>query len=432
MHVAELGEAAARRASLADRRSHNLQRIDGNGHLKSRLWMLIVLCLLGCSGADPVSHDLDGATNKSGAKASDEEKRLSTNDNAFAVDRGIVEQVEARVEELSGKIAYDDDGRILGIEIPESSATDEDVALFAQCKNLQSLSLHSAFLENDALLHAATLPRLTKLAIRFANITDEGLVHLQHSKDLELLDLRGCVQISDAGLVHVAGLTNLRVLLLQTPAVTDEGVVQLTSLKKLEALSLEHCAVTEKGLDIVAQFPRLRDLSLMENQILEDAHLKPLGALTGLTDLSLRWTPIDGSGMTHLTSLNELERLNLAQTSAGDVALESIRDCDKMQWLSLWQTAVTDDGLKNLVQMQKLRHLDLKNTSTSDVGLQHVSQLENLEHLDLQQTFVSDAGLAHLDKIPKLQHLDLTVTVVTPEGVERLQAALPDCNIVWQ
>ncbi len=399
--------------------------------MKSRLGTLIVLCLLGCSSGNPVSQDLDGATNHSGAKTSVEEKRSPANDKTFAVDSDIVEQVEARVEELGGTIDYDD-GRIVGIDIPESSATDDDAALFAQCKHLQSLSLHSAFLENDALLHAATLPRLTKLAIRFANITDEGLMHLQDSVDLEILDLRGCVQITDAGLVHVAGLTNLRVLQLQTPAVTDAGVVQLAGLKKLESLSLEHCAVTEQGLAIVAQLPRVRDLSLMENQILEDAHLKPLGALTGLTDLSLRWTPIDGSGMTYLTSLNEMERLNLGQTNAGDIALESIRDCDKMQWLSLWQTAVTDDGLKNLVQMQELRHLDLKNTSTSDVGLEHISQLKELEHLDLQQTFVSDAGLAQLTELPKLKHLDLTVTVVTPEGVERLQAALPDCNIVWQ
>jgi hypothetical protein len=55
--------------------------------------------------------------------------------------------------------------------------------------------------------------------------------------------------------------------------------------------------------------------------------------------------------------------------------------------------------------------------------------LNNLEELHLLGTDVTDAGLAHLEKLTDLKSLFLDNTNVTSEGVEKLQRALPNCQI---
>jgi hypothetical protein len=51
--------------------------------------------------------------------------------------------------------------------------------------------------------------------------------------------------------------------------------------------------------------------------------------------------------------------------------------------------------------------------------------------MDLDGTRVSDAGLEQIRDLPRLESLVLTHTRVTDEGVNRLQKALPKCEIEW-
>ena len=57
-------------------------------------------------------------------------------------------------------------------------------------------------------------------------------------------------QVTDAGLVHLAGLTNLRVLTLLGDQITDADLVHLKGLTKLEDLSLGGPQVTDAGWSI--------------------------------------------------------------------------------------------------------------------------------------------------------------------------------------
>ena len=66
----------------------------------------------------------------------------------------------------------------------------------------------------------------------------------------------------------------------------------------------------------------------------------------------------------------------------------------------------------------------------TDVGLAHLTGLANLQTLVLTQTKVTDAGLAHLKGLTNLQDLWLGNTKVTEAGVNKLQKALPNCQIV--
>jgi Leucine-rich repeat (LRR) protein len=57
-------------------------------------------------------------------------------------------------------------------------------------------------------------------------VTDAGLLHLAGMRSLTILFLEG-TQISDAGLAHLKGLSNLQKLYLGNTRVTDAGVADL-------------------------------------------------------------------------------------------------------------------------------------------------------------------------------------------------------------
>ena len=78
-------------------------------------------------------------------------------------------------------------------------------------------------------------------------ITDAQLVHLRGLTELKFLDLRRHPQLTGAGLVHLQNLTELEILELSDTQVSDAGLVHLKRLKKLEWLNLYGTRVTEQG-----------------------------------------------------------------------------------------------------------------------------------------------------------------------------------------
>ena len=88
--------------------------------------------------------------------------------------------------------------------------------------------------------------------------------------------------------------------------------------------------------------------------------------------------------------------------------LHVIAQRDSVQGLNLYETGVTDRGLKELAGMPNLINLELSGNPD-----------------------VTDDGLVPLASIQSLQKLGLWGTGVTKTGVEKLQHALPDCEIRW-
>jgi hypothetical protein len=89
--------------------------------------------------------------------------------------------------------------------------------------------------------------------------------------------------------------------------------------------------------------------------------------------------------------------------------LHVIAQCDSIQGLNFYDAGVTNRGLQELARMPNLRNLELAS---------------NLD--------VTDEGLVHLASIRSLQKLGLSGTGVTKQGVQRLQTALPHCEIFWE
>ncbi len=70
------------------------------------------------------------------------------------------------------------------------------------------------------------LEKLRSLYLDGSDVTDAGLVNLKSLTNLKRLDL-SFTQVTDAGLVHLKGLTKLKYLGLNRTQVTDEGVKKL-------------------------------------------------------------------------------------------------------------------------------------------------------------------------------------------------------------
>ena len=73
-----------------------------------------------------------------------------------------------------------------------------------------------------------------------SQVTDAGLVHLAGLTALEELHLRG-TQVSDAGLAHLAGLTALKELRLSYSQVTGAGVAELQ--QALPNCNIDHVTI---------------------------------------------------------------------------------------------------------------------------------------------------------------------------------------------
>jgi internalin A len=404
---------------------------------------VLVVCVtfIGCGPQTPAIDPAENTTAGDAVATTNEAEPKSPPDanSQPAVpmpDAAVVAKVAARVEELGAKVTMDEAGVPVAIDFGEPGqyqtdfATNDDVALFCEIKTLRRLRIWSRLADDAAVDPIVTLPRLEHLGILSSNLTDAALKPIAGMPNLTVLDLRRCVQITDAGLVHLAEMTQLKSLKLQSPGITNQGLKTLQPLTSLKALALEQSAVNDEGLPLLAQFPQVVDFSLLECGEVTDAGLVHLAKLPRLRQLNLRATPIDGSGLAVLKELPELAGLNLSQTQLGDDGLAHLATCVKMKKLQLWQTNVSSAGLAPLAGLKELEELRLDNNfGIDDAAAEHLAKLTSLTKLNLENTLVSDTGLAQLKTLKNLRQLNVMTTQVTDAGVADFLTAVPECEV---
>tara|TARA_R110002020_G_scaffold23639_1_gene78566 strand:+ start:1175 stop:1795 length:621 start_codon:yes stop_codon:yes gene_type:complete len=121
---------------------------------------------------------------------------------------------------------------------------------------------------------------------------------------------------------------------------------------------------------------------------------------------------------------------HLSSDEITDANLQPLVGLEKVYAINLRGTKVTNAGLASISKLESLTRLHLEKTEIGDEGLTHLSGLKNLEYLNLYATKVTDAGLSSLEGLTKLKKLYLWESGVTKAGVEKLQAALPELEII--
>jgi Leucine rich repeat len=137
------------------------------------------------------------------------------------------------------------------------------------------------------------------------------------------------------------------------------------------------------------------------------------------------------SGLKYLSRLTGIRELRLNHPKLKDAALKHLAGLTQLRILDLESTSVTDAGLEHLAGLTQLRSLDLGSTRVKGEGLKYLAGLIYLDELVLNNTDVTDAGLEYLAGLKQLQELKLHGTEVTDAGVQRLQRALPECDMPY-
>jgi len=201
---------------------------------------------------------------------------------------------------------------------------DLTVSVVAALKKVPCLQLEAPNITDAQMIFIGQLTNLRALDIGDGSITDDELHHLENLTDLELLSLTN-TDVTDDGLQYVRNLLKLRDISLMFTHVTDDGLAHLGNLPNLNILNLEDSKVTGAGFQHNGQFLNLQDLDLVGTEI-TNAELPYVGNLSNLRVLNLRGTGVTGAALHHLGNLLKLDTLYLGGIEVSDAEEQHLRN----------------------------------------------------------------------------------------------------------
>lgn len=213
-----------------------------------------------------------------------------------------------------------------------------------------------------------------------SNISDTGIEELLQLSSLSELDVRGCRNISKAGLEKFRDKASLRVLKIGSPKIDDEVMALVGTMTGITSLALDTCNITDAG---VAKLDKL-----------------PLTSFT-----VFQCSDVNDEGLRVLRNYPDLAQLTLRDVPAKCACLSLLPHPEKLTSLTLGQSNISDSEAAVLSKMTNLQKLDLSITDVTDGVIDTLSQLKNLKQLTITETGIGE------------------------EGVQKLTAALPDCAI---
>ncbi len=255
------------------------------------------------------------------------------------------------------------------------------------------------------------------------------------------VDLVGC-DFPPAQLVHLAGLPELRELLLPGPIFNpgagskldaNDELKPLANLHKLQKLHfslhfLTNINVQDKGLALLKDLTSIQELRLAQTKV----EGKSLPAFVNLEYLDLNYTPFGDAGMKNLEGLKQLKDLYLRDTFITDAGIKSLSGLTNLEVLDLAGTKLDDAGVAPLRNLTRLRKLNLLGAVLTDDGVDALANLKDLEELNLYRSQITNAGLKKLQGLKKLAALDVRYSRVSENGVEAFHAAIPGCKISFE
>ncbi len=354
---------------------------------------LLFPCFLGCSDSRTVENTQPATSSQSSAVP-------VSADNADAI---------TALEALGAKLQRDSRGHITEVNLRDTAATNDDLIRVAALQHVSSVLLNDLPVSDDGIAILATSESpFANLDLRGCPIGNDSMALIKNMLSLKALRLNGVsgsTTVDDGGIVHLAGLTNLKVLVLDGLWVSEVGLEPLDKLVNLEELYMKSTTISDEGLLLLTRYPKLKKLRLAFNQISND-------------------------GLAHLAFIKTLEELDLSENSLlSDDGLAHLSGLTNLKKLNLWRLAITDSGISHLTGLTNLQWLNLDNTQLSDGGLPALLQMKKLTFLHLGSTTVSDAGLLLLQQLTALKDLKVTRTAVTEAGVAALQPLLPNTAI---
>lgn len=342
------------------------------------------------------------------------------------------------------------------LHLGDVKLTDLGLQQIGQMRSLQILDIRNCECTGSSLKHLAGLRDLRRLILSDRDLNDQVLRSLREiglldkldttwqSREPNLGDVRhglyepaavrtlNLLNVTDAGLAELKGLSELEVLQLHDSKVVGPGLRELAGLTRLHSLDIE---VTDSVLAALREVDRIYTLtsainrdggrpksasevtrfeglpkSRSINNKLTEAGLLDLKALVNLRTIRV----IDQEQLTdqHLVAL---EQIGLLHALPQAVAKNGVRPTGPkdVESLSLAYSKLTDAGLRPLATLVNLKNLNLRGTAVSKV--EPLTSLGHVETLDLSETDVSD--VMPLATLKDLKTLSLRRSKVMRSGL---------------
>ena len=110
----------------------------------------------------------------------------------------------AEVAALGASCSHDVAGETIGVDLSNTWVTDADLAKVARLSHLQRINLAYTRITDQGLEHLAPLENVKSLNLYYAeSVTELGIAHLKHWKNLEHLDVRS-TKVTSTLFEHIA------------------------------------------------------------------------------------------------------------------------------------------------------------------------------------------------------------------------------------
>lgn len=162
-----------------------------------------------------------------------------------------------------------------------------------------------------------------------------------------------------------------------------------------------------------------------------DADCARLTSMPDLESLDLSGTSITNDSLATLAQLKSLRTLKLSGTVVTDAGLAALAEAPALEDLSLARCpldTLTESGVGQLVS---LTSLDLMDTQITDDAGAALSKLTNLQKLYVGRTKISSSILPALTDLKKIQLLNVAELPVTAAGDMEAIASLPALELLY-
>jgi ankyrin repeat protein len=296
--------------------------------------------------------------------------------------------------------------------------TDGVLARVAQLDHVTRLNLCDSNHVTDAgLLHLARMPQLRDLDVSGwkGQITDRGLDVLRRLPALTRFQMCWQQGVSDVGVANLTSCGHLEsVNLLGTP--TGDGALRALAAKRKLRYLKSGKLVTDAGLPLLHQFPVFKT---WQGGDIRYALMRPDADPNHL----LLDGPFTNKGLATLAGLDGLFGLNFfwhisALTAGG---LESLVDFANLGMLGCEGKLCNDEAMRHIAAIPRLRMLMAQGTVASDAGFAALSRSQTIEYIwGRECPNLTGTGFAALAAMPALRGLAVSCLRVDEAALSAL------------